>query len=122
MCRCPPQWVPEVQTHSKPFIILALKTDLRRVAGSSVITEEEVRCPPSSGGVRRSQRREHSISPPPTLVVAVLPPLPPQGRKLAEDVGAQGYAGISADSLSISVFAVSLAMFLRSFQRLRHRT
>jgi hypothetical protein len=113
--------VPEVQTHSKPFIILALKTDLRRVAGSSVITEEEVRCSPSTGGVRRSQCREHSITPPPqTLVVAVLPPLPPQGRKLAEDVGAQGYAGISPD-LHFCV-ALSLAMFLRSFQRLRHRT
>lgn len=57
------KWVPEVQTHSKPFIILALKTDLRRVAGSSVITEEE-------------------------------------GRKLAEDVGAQGYAEASAQDMS----------------------
>ncbi|ELR18616.1 Ras subfamily protein [Acanthamoeba castellanii str. Neff] len=57
------KWVPEVQTHSKPFIVLALKTDLRRVAGSSVITEEE-------------------------------------GRKLAEEVGAQGYAEASAQDMS----------------------
>ena len=102
MCWCLPQWVPEVQTHSKPFIILALKTDLRRVAGSSVITEEEVRCSPSTGGVRRSQRREHSISPPPTLVVAVLPLCHTRAVSLLRTSGHRA-TPVSPLTLSISV-------------------